>query len=372
VRFEVSRVLDAIERRLSTDPMLARGVVDLAEAIRYVDLDGGRPATMLRLGMVIDALGRQLAEENVPVYVVADRALLSEPDLSSNERMVLRRWADDGLVEVLPKAGERVLEVAEMIGLPVLSRSRFEAQHKRYPWLADEPARLLAPLPGTGGASLLARIAPVAGRRPPGPSKTGAALLARLWRCPDPDCGNFGPARVGRPGGQPPPRLRSGVPVCPRHDARLADAGPRPPAEVLAVRVGGVIRQRFLVAADRPVVVGRAPAEERAVMVGQWLTDEARRWISRSHVRLELRGQDLVARDISTNGTAVRQGGSMTDADRVLLTRDQTRVLAETDVLELYPGVHIGRANRWSSGGVLDPGSVMSDAPTMTLRVVNR
>jgi hypothetical protein len=370
VRFEVSRVLDAIERRLSTDPALARGVLELAEVVRYVDLDGGRAASMLRLGMVVDALGRQLAEENVPVYVVADRALLSEPDLSSNERMVLRRWADDGLVEVLPKPGERALEVAELIGLPVLSRGRFEAQRERYPWLTKEPARLLAPMPGAGGAALVARIAPVAGRRSPGPSKTGAALLGRVWRCPDPECGSFGPMRLGRPSGQPPPRLRSGVPVCPRHDARLADAGQRPPAEVLALRIGGIIRQRFVVAADRSVVIGRAPTEDGGVMVGQWLNDEARRWISRSHVRLELRGPDLVAHDMSTNGTAVRQGGSMADADRLLLTRDQSRVLAEGDLLELYPGVHVGRAAAWSSGGVLDPGSVMAEAPTMALRVV--
>jgi hypothetical protein len=368
VRFEVSRVLDAIERRLSTDPALARAVVDLAEVIRYVDLDGGRPATMLRLGMVVDALGRQFGEENVPVYVVADRALLSEPDLSSNERMVLRRWADDGLVEVLPQPGERLLEVAEMIGLPVLSRARFEAQRERYPWLADEPARLLAPVPGAGGASLLARIAPVAGRAPTGPSSTGAALLGRVWRCPDRECGSFGPLRLGRPGGQPPPRLRSGVPVCPRHDARLADAGPRPPAEVLAVRVDGMIRRRFVVAADRAVVVGRAPVEDGGVMVGQWLTDEARRWISRSHVRLELYGTSLLARDLSTNGTAVRPGGSMADADRLVLTR----ALAEGDVLELYPGVHIGRAGGWSSAATANPSSVMAEAPTMTLRAVNR
>jgi hypothetical protein len=48
VRFEVSKVLDAIEARLTTDPALARAVVDLAEVVRYADLDGGRPASMLR------------------------------------------------------------------------------------------------------------------------------------------------------------------------------------------------------------------------------------------------------------------------------------------------------------------------------------
>ncbi len=54
-------------------------------------------------------------------------------------------------------------------------------------------------------------------------------------------------------------------------------------------------------------------------MLGQWLTDEARRWISRSHVRFELRGADLVVQDVSTNGTGVRPGGSMDDDERVAL-----------------------------------------------------
>ena len=49
MRFEVSKVLDAIEARLTTDPAMARAVVDLSEVVRYADLDGGRPASMLRL-----------------------------------------------------------------------------------------------------------------------------------------------------------------------------------------------------------------------------------------------------------------------------------------------------------------------------------
>ena len=135
MRFEVSKVLDAIEARLTTDPALARAVVDLSEIVRYADLDGGRPASMLRLGLVIDALGRHVAEESVPVYAVAPRSLLSDADLTSNERMVVRRWADDGVVEVVPEMGDRVLEVAELIGLPVLTRSRAEQFRDRRPWV---------------------------------------------------------------------------------------------------------------------------------------------------------------------------------------------------------------------------------------------
>lgn len=368
MRFEISKVLDAIEGRLRIDPALARAVVDLAEVVRYVDLDGGRPATLLRLGLVVDALARQLEEEGVAVYVVAPRSLISEADFTSNERMVVRRWADDGRIEVLSEPRDRVLEVADLLGLPVLSRSRFDGADERYPWLG-QPGRLLAPVPGHGGPALVPRTGTASRPAAADPSPAGVRLLSRLWQCPERDCSTFGPHRVGRAGGQPPPTLRAGVPTCPRHDQRLRDLGPRPRAEVLSARIGGVVRQRFVVAADDPVTVGRAP--ERGVVLGQWLSDEARRWISRNHVRFELRGGDLVALDVSTNGTGVRPGGSMDDDVRVSL-KQSARAMGPGDVVELYPGVQVARARTWSSGGTANPTSVMADAPTMAMRIVDR
>src|SRR5690606_25517695 len=56
MRFEVSRVLDAIERRLSIDPVLAGAILDVEEVLRAAELDGGRPAYLPRVGTVIDAL----------------------------------------------------------------------------------------------------------------------------------------------------------------------------------------------------------------------------------------------------------------------------------------------------------------------------
>lgn len=154
MRFEISKVLDAIEGRVCTDPSLARAVIDLAEVIRYQDIDGGRPASLLRLGMVIDALSRELEEDSVQVYAVVHRALLSDADLTSNERMVVRRWADDGLVEVLDNPGDRMLEVADLLGLPVLTRVRFDGLRGRFPWLVEQPGRVVAPVPGAAWAGV--------------------------------------------------------------------------------------------------------------------------------------------------------------------------------------------------------------------------
>jgi hypothetical protein len=382
VRFEVSKVLDAIEARLTTDPALARAVVDLAEVVRYADLDGGRPASMLRLGLVIDALGRHVAEENVPVYAVVPRSLLSDADLTSNERMVVRRWADDGIVEVIPQVQDRVLEVAELLGLPVLTRVRAEQFRDGRPWV-DEPGRLLAAVPGAGGPVLVARVGrgevPAVGD----PSPMGAKLLARVWRCADSTCSSYGAGgdsdspfadmrTFTSPVAQPPPMLKAGVPTCPRHGTKLTDAGPRPAVEVLSVRVDGVIRQRFVVSAGKPVVVGRAPEGGGGIMLGQWLSEDARKWISRGHVRLALEGTELTAQDVSTNGTGVRPGGSTDDDERVTLARDETRVLAADDVVELYANVNVGRSRMWATGGVSQPASVMADAPTMAIRKFER
>ncbi len=380
MRFEISKVLDAIEGRVTTDPTLVRAVVDLAELVRFTDLDRGRPASMLRLGIVIDALGRQLQEDGAQVYAVVHRGLLSDADLTSNERMVVRRWADDGLVEVLAHPGDRLLEVADLLGLPLLTRTRFDGLRGRFPWLS-QPGRVLAPVVGPGGPTLAAHVGNTAVPVPPVPSPTGARLLARIWRCTEPGCALFGAgggggafadlARVSRtPISQPPPTLRGNVPSCPRHERPLTDAGPRPRFVIMAIRIGGLVRRRFVVS-DRPVPVGRAPEGDDGVMLGQWLNDEARRWISRSHVEFELRGAELVARDVSTNGSGIRPGGSLDDDRRLALSRQQTRALAPGDFVELYPGVQVGRAADLPSGATFAPASVMAEAPTMTMRPVD-
>jgi hypothetical protein len=214
------------------------------------------------------------------------------------------------------------------------------------------------------------------------PSPVGQQLLARIWSCPESNCVSFGSGgdsdspfadmrKVTSPVAQPPPSLRSGAPTCPRHGTRLRDAGARPAVEVLSVRIDGVVRQRFVVSTDKPVVVGRAP-EGGGIMLGQWLTDDARKWISRGHVRLALDNGELTAQDVSTNGTGIRPGGSLEDDDRITLNRDETRVLAANDMVELYAGVNVGRAKLWSTGGVTQPSSVMAEAPTMAIRKFER
>lgn len=370
MRFGISHVLDAIERRISTDPTAAGGVIDLGEVVRRADLDGGRPAHLLRLGLVIDALSKHLADPRVAVYAVADRALLSDTDLTANERMVIRRWSDDGKVEVVrnggPTAALRAREIAALTGLPLLTRNS-----TGYPGLSYAPA------PGPNGVLLIPQMIG------PGPAAP-AAVLGRQWRCPEPGCASFGPPgqrntdpfgpppEDTEPAGPPPPQLLNGRPHCPRHGAPLTDLGPRPRVVTLAARVDGMVWHRFQVTEAEPVPVGRAPEEHNGVGLGLALDDRGLRWVSRSHLRFELRGHTLQVIDTSTNGSTVLLRTGPADAPRrAPLNRGEVAPLTEWDTVELYEGVELGRADRASGPvtGAPSTGSVMAEAPTQSIRL---
>ncbi|HEY2793873.1 MAG TPA: FHA domain-containing protein [Micromonosporaceae bacterium] len=353
MRFEVSRVLDAIERRLSIDPVVASAAVDLTEIMHLGDLDGGRPANLLRLGLIVDALGQRLGDSAASIYAVAERGLISDTELTSNERMVIRRWSDDGLIEVLPAKAPvqaRLREISALTGLAMITR------------IGGAPMSY-APVPAAGGISLVAH----AGAGAP-PARTGNPVLGRQWHCPEPDCASFGSLRSA---GQPPPTLRSGAPTCPRHGNRLVDGGPRPIVRPIAARVDGLVRERFTVGGGRSLIVGRAPEDRSGIALGPYLDEAAVRWISRNHIRLELRGEELIATDQSTNGTTIlHRPAPGAPVQTLSLTSGQSRAIGEWDIIRLHKTVEIARADRLPDRAqAASPDSVMADAPTMAIRL---
>lgn len=360
MRFEVTQVLDAIERHLTTESALAQAVMDLGHVAWYNALDGGRPVSLLRAGLLVDALARHLGDDAVMVYPVASRDLLTDADLTSKERMVLGRWSGDGMVEVVPVMADRVPEVADITGLPVVSIDGFPGLERRYPWLRGVPERVLQLVPGEGGARIVGGFpVPVEGR---------AALLGQIWRCVRRDCPLFGDRRSSA---QAVPRMKSGVPVCPRHDEPLTSTGPRPPSVTMVLVVEGTARERFVVRAGRPVVIGRSPDDPTGIVIGGYLEGTVAQMISRNHVRLELRDDGLTATDLSTNGTVVRKAGlsgAYGLGEQVHLTGGTPYLLEPADTVELHSRVLLARADRIPTGTFGGQSSVMDDAPTMTMR----
>ncbi|MET7395250.1 hypothetical protein ABZS66_17350 [Dactylosporangium sp. NPDC005572] len=475
MRFEVSRVMDTIEQRLTTDVTLAQAVVDLAEVARFVALDGGRPINLLRLGMVVDALSRYLIDAGAMLYPVAGREVLSEAALTSKERMVLGRWADDGLIEVTPVVADRPVEIADFTGLPLIVVRDVPQFATRFPWLVDSPERVLRLVPRAGGAVLTpggeppppndgkerlvvvgkatlpiippepdsasastkaatnvettaegaaaaepaadtgaepvdkpaepadetkpaaaaAEPEPPKGGQPDGlqsftargaqrfgrtrvvrrrftraePSGVGAALMAREWQCGEPDCPAFGRFRRI---GQPVPRMRAGVPACPRHGEAVKDVGPRPAAFAVAIVVEDLARRRFVVSQDHPIVVGREPADPDDVSVGAWLHEAAAAWIAKEHVKLAVDGGKLVVTDTSDNGTVIWKRSAPDIKEETERLYRKSYRLDGWDSVELYTGVELVVGDhRLQTIVGSEPASVLLDAPTVALRLVD-
>ena len=336
---------------MRTDPVVAGAVVNVSEAIRFAGSDN-RSANLLRLGLVIDALSRHCADESVAVYAVGERGVLSDTDLTSNERMALRRWSDDGLIEIIPAGTDpvaRVCEIAWVLGLPVITGRP----------LSGFPGLRLIPAPTSGSLMLVTAGSPAAAGRSP--------AFARNWRCSVPGCPSFPMASP-----QPPAMVtQSGAVVCPRHMERVVDTGPKPPVVPIAMRLDGLARYRFALTGGAPLIVGRAPDGPGAVVLGPYLTERVAPRVSRSHLRLELRDGGVVITDLSTNGSLLNARAERGARPRIeKLAKGQPVMLGEWDVVELAEGVEIGRADR-SHGGQAgqQASSVMQDAPTVAIRL---
>jgi hypothetical protein len=202
------------------------------------------------------------------------------------------------------------------------------------------------------------------------PSGVGASLMAREWRCVQPECAAFGKERVI---GQPVPRMRAGVPACPRHGDSLKDVGPRPAAFAVSVVVDDLARRRFVVRGDKPAVVGRQPEDPEQIAVGDYLHEAAAAWIAKEHLRLEVQDDALVVVDTSDNGTLLWKRPGPDDAAETERLYHQAYTLEGWDSVELYTGVELvlGEHRLATIVGSESPASVLLDAPTVASRLVD-
>ena len=230
------------------------------------------------------------------------------------------------------------------------------------------------PLPGhpgpvylTTGASggMELALAPSTGSSPrPHP------VLSRFWRCPATDCPTFG-RQPAAGAGQPPPALPSGAPLCPRHGERLIDAGPRPVAMTMAVRIDGAVRARFPLTSIRPVVVGRAPRSRAGSPSATGSTTSPAGSAATTSGSSCATAWSWSPTSAPTAPRILARTSSSVAPREVDLHRGEPKAMGEWDEVELYPEVTVGRADRppasVAKGGA--PDSVMADAPTIALRL---
>ncbi|MEO3744961.1 FHA domain-containing protein [Plantactinospora sp. B5E13] len=315
------------EHHLTLKPRAADFVVDLSNVVRDRKLCDDRPANLQRFLGLIEALAAYTRDETVQVYAVADRSLLKQHALTAQERATLHRWYQQGLIEVRPRADDRILELADTTGLYVVSNDRYVGDYRKYPWIAGNPDQFFRQVPGPGGIGVGITPNPmptpaeheisrkeeqdrlVAAHMYDRRTGTGARqeLLTRLWLCPVPDCPMFGPDPVG---GQPAPVFDGAVVRCPTHRERMTDLGPTPSRVQVKVRIEGVVRYRFMLVAGTAVVVGRAPAESGVALTSPILREQDLDRISREHVELTWDGSRISVRDLSRNGTWLRRDGA--------------------------------------------------------------
>ncbi|WNI18393.1 FHA domain-containing protein [Actinacidiphila sp. ITFR-21] len=222
---------------------------------------------------------------------------------------------------MLPRADDRILELADALELRVVSADNFLDFHRAYPWLPGSRGRFLRPFLGPDGRiGVRPRIKPVpaewqvsrkeeegllleAGVLRRWAPSAHHSVLSRDGHCPEPGCPLFGGG--DRPSTALPRRRRDRV-LCPTHGQPLTDAGPRPRRAQVKVLMGGTVKGRFMVTAGEPLAVGRAPADG-GVPLGAWIGDASVVSVSRTHVVLSYDGKALtVVDERSANGTRIR------------------------------------------------------------------
>lgn len=373
------------ERRLTLDSSAAEYVIDVANVVREPALGGSRAADLGRLAGLLDALAEFARDPAVQVYPITDRSLLADGRLTAEERQLLERWYRDGVLEVLPRADDRILELADALGLRVVSADNFLDFHRAYPWIPGDRDRFLRPvLEPDGRIGLRPRIMPVPAEWQVSRKEEEGlllqagvvrrweriarhvAVLSRDWRCPEAGCPLFGSA--GRPGTALPRRRKDRV-LCPTHGVQLVDGGPLPARAQVKVIMDGVVRGRFMVTEGDPVPVGRAPAGG-GVVLGAWIDDSAVESVSRTHVVLAYDGGALsVLDERSANGTRVRRrrpGGDTT----VPLEHGVSRRLRKGDSVVLHDRLELlpsgrqfvfdddpvdGTVTAWEGSAVAEP-----------------
>ncbi len=323
---------------------------------------------------VLDALEIRERDVGLRIYAVADESLLHLRELTQADRHTLARWRESGLIDVTGDADPRILELAAMTGLPVISRDRYLDHRTEHPWLQGNTQQFLEPHLEPDGRlmirpvdlgvasewqvsqreeqALLKKQGLLAG---PGRSPL-REVLDRSWRCPERICGLY---RASRGGGAFLPRIRHGRATCEIHGRELLDDGPRPATAQVKVLVDGNCVARFTLAGGTSTAVGRAPTD--GISLASWLDDREKHLISRTHLVLTFRDGRLLVRDQSTNGTRLMTAGNGGTEETIPLVPGRDYPLGLGDLVSCSARIALTRSGRRFSSEIF--GSDPSLAP---------
>ncbi|MFF8376854.1 FHA domain-containing protein [Streptomyces sp. NPDC015661] len=352
-----------LERHLTADFERAAFLVDLSNVVRDRTLGGRAGRSLHRLRLVVDAAAALARDPDVPLYLVSDRSLRlggrhEWADPEEAER--LGRWVGRGLVEELGDADQRVLELCEMTGIPVISGDFFRDARLAYRWIQGNTDDFLRPAPGPDGTVVLeprdmgvASALAISRKLEESALKEKGLLdrrrkplsevVRRNWRCPDPHCTLYD---TGRGSLALLPRMRGGVPRCEQHGRPLLDAGPRTATAQLKLLLDGEPVERFTLEDGTTVRVGRAPGPGGISLHGL-VPAERTAGLSRAHVELRISGGTIHVRDLSSYGTRRRTTARRTGPDPwTPLVPGRDHGFHGGDELELVRGVVLARSGR--------------------------
>nr|WP_202501350.1 FHA domain-containing protein [Streptomyces sp. SID5785] len=351
--------LDDIAAHLTDSPEQADALIDLSNVVRDTAIGGPHARSLDRLGLVLDALARRTGDRNATAYALADRSLRHQvheyPDRT--EPALLVAWIESGLVEELPDADERLLDLAEGLGLPVISRDGFADFRLTHPWIQGNTTQFLSPVPTPVRAVKLAerdmgiRSPAQISRKLEESDLKAHGLLAgrnrrpmtevvrRHWRCPERSCTLYDSHRGSA---VRLPRMKRGVPVCEVHRTPLLDDGPRTGIAQLKLLVEGDCVHRFTLDVDSTVILGRDPGSG-GISLYDHIDPERLRRISRAHLSVQVSAQSLALRNLGGNGTRLRRSGARQSGP---LTNEDRVALHVGDTVELAAGIHLARSAR--------------------------
>ncbi|MGW4692072.1 SAV_2336 N-terminal domain-related protein [Kitasatospora cineracea] len=201
--------LDRVQDAFTTAPGAADALLDLFGLIRT------GPADLVeQVYAILQALITHRGDPATGLHAVVDPAVLDAlrgPDLAA-----VRDWIDNDLIETAEPHGDRLLELATILDVPVISPVPLPSGHPLSLWVT----RLVPHLEADGTV----RLQP----QPPATPRPAFAdfgyLLQRNWRCPTEGCTRYAPAF------EPPPlpSIEGLDIVCTEHRTRLTPTSPRP------------------------------------------------------------------------------------------------------------------------------------------------